>query len=72
MPAASWLPAPLLRLDEQEARDTLARRWVTTYGPATVTDLKGGPWFDLTRKPRSIGLLAAPPPQHAAILELIR
>jgi Winged helix DNA-binding domain len=40
VPAASWLPRPLPHIDQEEARDTLARRWLTAYGPATVTDLK--------------------------------
>lgn len=40
VPAASWFPRPLPRLDDEEARETLARRWLTSFGPATVTDLK--------------------------------
>ena len=29
---------------------------------ATVTDGRGGPWFDLARRSRAIGIVAAPPP----------
>ena len=38
---------------------------------ATVTNLEGGPWFDITKPTRTIGLLAAPPRHHARLLELI-
>ena len=38
---------------------------------ATVTDLAGGPWFDVSRKPRSIGVLAAPAAHHGELLGLI-
>jgi hypothetical protein len=34
--------------------------------------MDGGPWFDLARAPRSIGVLAAPDPHHAALLALVR
>jgi myo-inositol-1(or 4)-monophosphatase len=38
---------------------------------ARVTDLAGGPWFDITKPTRTIGLLAAPPAHHAELLRLI-
>jgi hypothetical protein len=39
---------------------------------ATVTDLTGGPWFDVGRGPRSIGVLAAPARHHGAVLDIVR
>jgi hypothetical protein len=59
VPAASWLPAPLPRLDEREARDTLARRWLTTYGPATVTDLKWWSGWTLTQTRKALAAIGA-------------
>ena len=32
----------------------------------------GGPWFDVSRKPRSIGVLAAPRAHHPELLQLVR
>jgi hypothetical protein len=34
--------------------------------------MDGGPWFDVSHAPRSIGVLAAPDPHHAALLALVR
>jgi myo-inositol-1(or 4)-monophosphatase len=51
--------------------DIAAAGLIAERGGATVTDLAGDRWFDLERKPRSIGILAAPPSQHAGILELV-
>jgi myo-inositol-1(or 4)-monophosphatase len=51
--------------------DIAAAGLIAERGGATVTDLAGDPWFDLERTPRSIGVLAAPPAQHAEILQLI-
>ena len=59
VPAASWLPAPLPRVDEHEARDTLARRWLTTYGPATVTDLKWWSGWTLTQTRKALAAIGA-------------
>jgi hypothetical protein len=39
-PAASWLEAPLPRLEQEAARAELTRRWLASHGPATVADLK--------------------------------
>jgi len=38
---------------------------------ATVTGLDGGPWFDVSRGPKTIGLVAAPPRHHAELLRLV-
>ena len=39
---------------------------------ATVTDMSGGPWFDVDRATKTFGLLAAPAPHHAELLRLAR
>ncbi len=51
--------------------DIAAAGLIAQRAGATVTDLAGGPWFDVSRKPRSIGVLAAPRPQHAELLGLV-
>jgi myo-inositol-1(or 4)-monophosphatase len=51
--------------------DIAAAGLIAERGGATVTDLAGGPWFDVSRKPRSIGVLAAPAAHHAQLLRLI-
>ncbi len=51
--------------------DIAAAGLITERGGATVTDLAGGPWFDIGRGPKSIGILAAPPAHHAALLGLV-
>ncbi|HXG25956.1 MAG TPA: inositol monophosphatase family protein [Candidatus Binatia bacterium] len=52
--------------------DIAAAGLIAERGGATVTDLQGGPWFDVARKPKSIAVLAAPPAHHAELLELLR
>jgi myo-inositol-1(or 4)-monophosphatase len=54
------------------AWDVAAAGLIAERGGAHVTAMDGGPWFDLGRQPRSIGVLAAPPAHHAALLELVR
>jgi myo-inositol-1(or 4)-monophosphatase len=54
------------------AWDVAAAGLIAERGGATVTDLAGGPWFRLTDKPRSIGVLAAPRAHHGALLDLVR
>jgi myo-inositol-1(or 4)-monophosphatase len=51
--------------------DIAAAGLIAERGGATVTDLKGGPWFDVTKATRSIGLLAAPAQHHAELLKLV-
>ena len=51
--------------------DVAAAGLIAERAGAIVTDLAGGPWFDLSRKPRSIGILAAPAAQHSEVLRLI-
>ena len=50
--------------------DIAAAGLIAECGGATATDLAGGPWFDVARKPRSIGVLAAPAAHHGARLRL--
>jgi fructose-1,6-bisphosphatase/inositol monophosphatase family enzyme len=45
---------------------------IAERGGARVTSMDGGPWFDLARKPASIGILAAPAAHHGTLLELVR
>ena len=52
--------------------DIAAAGLIAQRAGAVVTDLTGGPWFDVTSKPRSIGVLAAPAPHHAALLDMVR
>ncbi len=51
--------------------DIAAAGLIAERGGARVTDLAGGPWFDLAHPPKSIGILAAPPAHHGALLGLI-
>jgi myo-inositol-1(or 4)-monophosphatase len=54
------------------AWDVAAAGLIAERGGARVTAIDGGPWFDLARVPKSIGVLAAPEPHHAALLALVR
>ena len=51
-PAESWLQAPLRTIEPEAARAELASRWLASYGPATVADLKWWSGWNLgqTRK----------------------
>jgi len=48
-PAESWLEEPLSRLEPEAARSELATRWLATFGPATVADLKWWTGWTLTQ-----------------------
>jgi myo-inositol-1(or 4)-monophosphatase len=52
--------------------DVAAAGLIAECGGATVTDMAGGPWFDVSRAARSISVLAAPAAHHAALLGLTR
>lgn len=52
------------------AWDVAAAGLIAERGGAQVTAMDGGPWFDLARGPRSIGILAAPAAHHDALLAL--
>ena len=45
---------------------------ITGTSVSIVTDMAGGPWFDVSRATRSISLLAAPAAHHAELLALAR
>jgi myo-inositol-1(or 4)-monophosphatase len=53
------------------AWDIAAAGFIAETSGALVTDLSGGPWFDVGRSPRSIGLLAAPSRHHPELLRLV-
>ena len=50
--------------------DVAAAGLVAEEAGLRVTTPGGEDWFDLSRPPASIGLLAAPPRHHARLLEL--
>jgi myo-inositol-1(or 4)-monophosphatase len=52
--------------------DVAAAGLIAETAGATVTDTAGGPWFDLARSSRTVGIVAASPGHHAALLELLR
>ena len=54
------------------AWDVAAAGLIAERGGAVVTDMAGGPWFDVARSTRTIGLLAAPAAHHGALLALAR
>ncbi|MFN2483474.1 MAG: inositol monophosphatase [Candidatus Limnocylindria bacterium] len=51
--------------------DVAAAGLVAERGGATVSDIKGGPWFDLRRAGRRTSIVAAPPAHHARMVELV-
>jgi len=54
------------------AWDVAAAGLIAECAGATLTDMDGGTWFDVQRKTRTIGLLAAPAAHHAELLRLAR
>jgi myo-inositol-1(or 4)-monophosphatase len=54
------------------AWDIAAAGLIAERAGATVTNLAGGPWFDVAKPTRTVGVLAAPPAHHARLLELTR
>ena len=54
------------------AWDVAAAGLIAERAGARVTSMSGGPWFDLSQGPKSIGILAAPPAHHEALLALVR
>ncbi len=52
--------------------DVAAAGLIAERAGAIVTDIGGGPWFDLGRAARVVGAVAAPAAHHARILELVR
>ncbi|HEY3522459.1 MAG TPA: inositol monophosphatase family protein [Candidatus Limnocylindrales bacterium] len=54
------------------AWDVAAAGLIAERGGGRVTNLEGGPWFDLAKPNQSLGVLAVPPAHHAELLELVR
>jgi myo-inositol-1(or 4)-monophosphatase len=52
--------------------DVAAGGLIAERAGAVVTDMAGGPWFDLSAPTMGMGVLAAPPAHHARLLELLR
>ena len=52
--------------------DVAAAGLIAERAGAIVTDMDGGPWFDLGAAATGMGLLAAPPAHHARLLGLLR
>jgi fructose-1,6-bisphosphatase/inositol monophosphatase family enzyme len=52
--------------------DVAAAGLIAERAGATLSDPAGGPWFGISREPRSVGVLAAPAARHAEVLELLR
>jgi myo-inositol-1(or 4)-monophosphatase len=51
--------------------DVAAAGLIAQRAGATVTNLAGGPWFDVAAKTQSMTILAAPPAHHPELLRLI-
>lgn len=54
------------------AWDICAAGVIAAEGGARLTTLDGGPWFDINKPTKSIGLLGAAPVHHQTLLELLR
>ena len=52
--------------------DVAAAGLIAGRAGAVVTDMAGGPWFDLVAPTRGMGVLAAPAAHHARLLGLLR
>ena len=52
------------------AWDVAAAGLIAERGGAIVTDLAGGPWFDVSKATRAFGVTAAPVAHHAELLRL--
>jgi myo-inositol-1(or 4)-monophosphatase len=54
------------------AWDVAAAGFIAERAGAVVTNLHGGPWFDLAAPTGGMGVLAAPAPHHPRLLALLR
>ncbi len=52
--------------------DIAAAGLIAERGGATVTDLHGGPWWNVAKRGPRLSIVAAPPPHHGKLLELLR
>jgi myo-inositol-1(or 4)-monophosphatase len=53
------------------AWDVAAAGLIAERAGITVTDIEGGPWFDLRAPSASLSAVAAPQPHHARLMELL-
>ena len=53
------------------AWDVCAAGVIAAEGGARLTTLDGGPWFDINRPTKTIGMLGAAPVHHKTLLELL-
>ncbi len=51
--------------------DVAAAGLIAERAGAKVTNMAGGPWFDLAAPEKGMGILAAPPAHHQRLLELL-
>jgi fructose-1,6-bisphosphatase/inositol monophosphatase family enzyme len=52
--------------------DIAAAGLIAERAGATVTDLYGGPWWNVTKRAPRLSIVAAPQPHHGKLLELLR
>jgi len=52
--------------------DIAAAGLIAERAGAKVTDLYGGPWWNVTKRPARLSIVAAPEPHHATMIELLR
>ena len=52
--------------------DIAAAGLIAERAGATVSDLYGGPWWNTTKRGPRLSIVAAPPPHHGKLLELLR
>ena len=51
--------------------DVAAAGLIAERGGATVSDLRGGPWWDPKRRGAAVSIVAAPAPHHGELLSLL-
>ena len=52
--------------------DIAASGLIAERAGATVTDLYGGPWWNVAKRPARLSIVAAPDPHHTNLIELLR
>jgi len=52
--------------------DICAAGLIASEGGASVTTLDGNAWFDMGQGSKSISIVAAPPPHHRTLMELLK
>jgi myo-inositol-1(or 4)-monophosphatase len=52
--------------------DIAAAGLIAERAGAKVTDLYGGPWWNVSKRPARLSIVAAPEPHHAKLIELLR